>query len=102
MRRSGSGKAKSTISRDIKAGKISATRNPDGSVSIDPAELHGVYPAVPGLDLHDHRPVQTRPATKFLLSKPGSQASRSHAVTDVNPLTSSAHSSIIAHHTEDC
>jgi hypothetical protein len=45
MRRSGSGKAKSTISRDIKAGKISATRNPDGSVSIDPAELHGVYPA---------------------------------------------------------
>ena len=39
------GKAKSTISRDIKAGKISATRNPDGSVSIDPAELHRVYPA---------------------------------------------------------
>ena len=41
------GKAKSTISRDIKAGKISATRNPDGSVSIDPAELHRVYPATP-------------------------------------------------------
>jgi hypothetical protein len=40
------GKAKSTISRDIKSGKISATRNLDGSVSIDPAELHRVYPAI--------------------------------------------------------
>ena len=42
------GKAKSTISRDVKSGKISAARNPDGSVSIDPAELHRVYPATPG------------------------------------------------------
>jgi hypothetical protein len=41
------GKAKSTISRDVKSGKISAARNPDGSVSIDPAELHRVYPATP-------------------------------------------------------
>lgn len=40
------GKAKSTISRDIKSGKISATLNPDGSYSIDPAELHRVYPPV--------------------------------------------------------
>lgn len=31
------GKAKSTLSRDVKAGKISATRNPDGSLAIDPA-----------------------------------------------------------------
>src|SRR4051794_17640033 len=34
------GKAKSTLSRDVKSGKISAVRNPDGSVAIDPAELH--------------------------------------------------------------
>ena len=40
------GKAKSTISRDVKTGRISATRNPDGSLVIDPAELHRVYPAV--------------------------------------------------------
>src|SRR5262249_9818338 len=40
-------KAKSTISRDVKSGKISAARNADGSVSIDPAELHRVYPAIP-------------------------------------------------------
>jgi hypothetical protein len=40
------GKAKSTISRDIKRGRISATRNPDGSLGIDPAELHRVYPLV--------------------------------------------------------
>jgi hypothetical protein len=38
------GKAKSTISKDIRRGRISATRNPDGSVSIDAAELHRVYP----------------------------------------------------------
>ena len=41
------GKAKSTISRDVKSGKVSAVRNTDGSVSIDPAELHRVYPAMP-------------------------------------------------------
>jgi hypothetical protein len=40
------GKAKSTLSRDVKAGKISAIRNPDGSLAIDPAELHRVYPPV--------------------------------------------------------
>ena len=40
------GKSKSTLSRDIKGGKISATRRDDGSYEIDPAELHRVYPAV--------------------------------------------------------
>jgi hypothetical protein len=39
------GKSKSTLSRDIKCGKISATRKDDGSYEIDPAELHRVYPA---------------------------------------------------------
>jgi hypothetical protein len=42
----GTGKAKSTISRDIKSGKLSATRNADGSVTIEPAELHRVHPPV--------------------------------------------------------
>ena len=40
------GKSKSTLSRDIKGGKISATRRDDGSYEIDPAELHRVYPVV--------------------------------------------------------
>ena len=38
------GKSKSTISRAIKEGKISAMKSEDGSYSIDPAELHRVYP----------------------------------------------------------
>jgi hypothetical protein len=37
-------RAKSTISRDIKSGKLSATRNANGSVTIDAAELYRVYP----------------------------------------------------------
>jgi hypothetical protein len=40
------GKAKSVISRAIKDGKISAIKNEHGSYSIDPAELHRVYPPV--------------------------------------------------------
>lgn len=40
------GRAKSTISNDLKTGKISAIRNLDGSWTIDPAELHRVYPPV--------------------------------------------------------
>ncbi|MEI7993721.1 MAG: hypothetical protein WCH01_02335 [Methylococcaceae bacterium] len=40
------GKSKSTISRDIKNGKISATPKDNGSYEIDPSELHRVYPAV--------------------------------------------------------
>ena len=40
------GKAKSTISKAISGGLISATKNGDGSYSIDPAELHRVFPAV--------------------------------------------------------
>jgi hypothetical protein len=39
------GKAKSTISKAINSGMISAMKNPDGSYSIDPAELHRVFPA---------------------------------------------------------
>jgi hypothetical protein len=37
------GKSKMTISRAIAAGKISAARNPDGTYSIEPAELHRVF-----------------------------------------------------------
>lgn len=40
------GKSKSTISRDIKSGKISAIHGDNGAYEIDPAELHRVYPAI--------------------------------------------------------
>lgn len=40
------GKSKSTIQNAVKTGKISANRKDDGSYSIDPAELHRVYPSV--------------------------------------------------------
>lgn len=41
------GKSKATISKAIKSGKISAVRQDDGSFSIDPSELHRVYPPTP-------------------------------------------------------
>ena len=40
------GKDKSTISKAIKKGKISASRNEDRSYDIDPVELHRWYPLV--------------------------------------------------------
>jgi hypothetical protein len=50
------GKAKSTISKAINNGMISATKNEDGSYSIDPAELHRVFPveaSANGPEKHD-------------------------------------------------
>lgn len=38
-------KSKSTISKAIKNGVISAERQPNGSFKIDPSELHRVFPA---------------------------------------------------------
>lgn len=38
------GKDKSTLSKAVKKGRISAIRMEDGSYRIDPAELHRVYP----------------------------------------------------------
>jgi excisionase family DNA binding protein len=40
------GTSKSTIFRAIKSGRISATRKETGDWSIDPAELHRVFPPV--------------------------------------------------------
>ena len=40
------GLSKSTISRAIKSGKVSAQRQDDGSYRIEPAELFRVYPRV--------------------------------------------------------
>lgn len=51
------GLSKPTIQRAIKSGKLSATRNEDGSYSIDPAELHRVYGTLPR-DGNDVPPVK--------------------------------------------
>lgn len=37
-------KSKSTLNRAIKSGRLSATRNEDGTFSIDPSELTRVFP----------------------------------------------------------
>lgn len=63
------GLSKSTISRAIKSGRISATRQHDGSYHIEPAELFRVYPrsvAQPQSDArHDapRNPREEAPAT---------------------------------------
>jgi hypothetical protein len=36
--------SKATLSKAVKSGKISATKNADGSFSIEAVELHRVYP----------------------------------------------------------
>lgn len=41
------GKSKPTISRAIKTGALSAVKNDDGSYTIDPAELHRIFPPTP-------------------------------------------------------
>lgn len=38
------GKSKATISKAIKIGRVSATKDETGTFQIDPAELHRVYP----------------------------------------------------------
>ena len=42
------GKTKSTISKAIKSGRVSAARKGNGVYDIDPAELHRVYPPLSG------------------------------------------------------
>jgi len=50
-------KSKSTLSRAIKMGRLSATRLDDGNFSIDPAELFRVYPATTD-NPYDERPIE--------------------------------------------
>ena len=47
------GKSKTTISKAIQNGKISATKQANGSYKIDPSELHRVYPPAPLANSHD-------------------------------------------------
>jgi hypothetical protein len=40
------GMSKATLSKAVKSGKISASKNDDGSFSIEAVELHRVYPII--------------------------------------------------------
>lgn len=55
------GKSKSTINRAIKTGRLSATRNEDGTFSIVPAELYRAFPE-PHQNAHHIVPLE-RPRT---------------------------------------
>jgi len=52
--------SKAALSRAIKTGRISATKNEGGSFEIDPAELHRVYPPKQA-QLNDTQPQPTPP-----------------------------------------
>lgn len=41
------GKSKATISKAIKSGRISASKDDTGAFRIDPSELHRIYPPIP-------------------------------------------------------
>ena len=47
------GKSKATISKAIKSGRISATKQETGVFQIDPAELHRVYPPTASSEQHE-------------------------------------------------
>lgn len=48
------GKSKTTIHRAVKSGKISASKTASGAYSIEPAELHRVFPAVENYRSKEH------------------------------------------------
>lgn len=62
------GVSKPTVQRAIKAGRLSATRNDDGSYDIDPAELSRAFPAVTrvGNVTHDLKRDETAGAPRVL------------------------------------
>lgn len=51
------GKSKSTLNRAIKTGRLSATRNEDGTFSINPAELYRAFPE-PSQNVRQERPLE--------------------------------------------
>ena len=59
------GKGKSTLQRDIKAGRLSAPRDEKGRYKIDPAELARVYPDefIQNENREEDRTVSKRPVS---------------------------------------
>lgn len=54
------GVSKMTLSRAVKKGTISATKNENGAYLIDPAELHRVFPPATTIQSHDNENVAIR------------------------------------------
>ena len=52
------GLTKPTLSKAIKSGKLSAVRNENGSYTIDPAELHRVFPPVSSNQQNECKPLR--------------------------------------------
>ena len=64
------GKSKATLSKAVKSGKISATKNDNGSFSIEASELHRVYPPTPPETVNTEQyetPSETGANTKELI-----------------------------------
>jgi DNA-binding MurR/RpiR family transcriptional regulator len=57
------GVSKATITRSLQSGKISGVKDNNGSWSIDPAELHRVFPPVA------HEPPETEPLKRTATPK---------------------------------
>jgi len=55
------GKSKSTISAYIKKGKIPANKNEDSSYTIDPTDLHRVFPPIAAEDGSEPQSNDTEP-----------------------------------------
>lgn len=75
------GKARSTIRRDLKSGDLSATTRPDGARAIDTAELVRVYGSLQKL--------QDQNSTE-LHSEPGGEVERNPAIEDLHRRLSEA------------
>jgi hypothetical protein len=62
------GLSKATFSRAVRSGKLSATGNEDGSLDIDPAELHRVFPPKwePDVSLQRSDPASSTPEIRML------------------------------------
>jgi hypothetical protein len=65
------GKSKPTISRAIKAGKLSASRGEDGSYAIDPSELARVFPLTGDIPGTVKQSVPGNGAGTFPVTPPG-------------------------------
>lgn len=52
------GLTKPTLSKAVKSGKLSAVRNENGSYTIDPAELHRVFPPASSNQQNECKPLR--------------------------------------------
>ena len=64
------GTSKTSIHRAIKSGKLSASRNDDGTLSIDPAELFRAYPRARPSRNGNGTMEQTVPANETVVTAP--------------------------------